>query len=271
VWRTRLLDPIGAYSTALFPEEALLHRVAVGHMPDPSGELAVIQRWGWERAGLPEGSSTSITVGDLLRFARLHVDRGRTTDGRALVSEESVDLMHEVAVELPDDFLADAWGLGMSITRRSTAHIVGHSGNWAGHLAILQILPRQRGAIALLTNTTTSTAFLREVLETVLSEVFDIPAAATEKTPVDQPLDVSAFTGRYERGPWQFEVSERDGGLVLAPCILAPEKEQVLEPVAKDQFLMYSSVFDGKFPVTFLQTADGVFLHTTGRAFPQER
>src|SRR6185369_13730592 len=92
--RQRLIRPLGLTDTVTLPEEALLHRTAVGHLS--TGRTPV---WGLPRAMGPAGLISS-TVADVLAFARLHLTGGIAPDGRRLVSERGVVAMTEKQADL---------------------------------------------------------------------------------------------------------------------------------------------------------------------------
>ena len=78
VMRERLFEPLGLAHTGTLPEEALLHRAAVGHVaPGPGAPLEVAPVWMLPRSCGPMGLINS-TVDDVLTFARLHLDAGKT-------------------------------------------------------------------------------------------------------------------------------------------------------------------------------------------------
>ncbi len=83
--RERLTRPLPVTRTVTLPEEAILHRAAVGHyhcgIP--------VQVWGLPRSIGPAGLITA-TAGDLLTFVRLHLGGGVTADGKRLLSEARV-------------------------------------------------------------------------------------------------------------------------------------------------------------------------------------
>jgi CubicO group peptidase (beta-lactamase class C family) len=83
--RARLTGPLAATQTVTLPEEAILRRAAVGH----HRYGAPVHVWGLPRSIGPAGLITA-TPGDLLTFARLHLDGGLTADGKRLLSEAAV-------------------------------------------------------------------------------------------------------------------------------------------------------------------------------------
>ena len=71
--RQRLCEPLELAQTVTLPEEAILHRTAVGHRRGG----ARVQVWGLPRSVGPAGLITTAPH-DLLMFARLHLDSGLT-------------------------------------------------------------------------------------------------------------------------------------------------------------------------------------------------
>ena len=95
--RERLTGPLAATQTVTLPEEAILRRAAVGHHRDGTP----VHVWGLPRSVGPAGLITA-TAGDLLTFARLHLDGGITADGKRLLSEVSVAAMQSACAAIPE-------------------------------------------------------------------------------------------------------------------------------------------------------------------------
>ena len=76
----RLVGPLGMTHTGTLPEEALLHRAAVGHISEPGAEPERAPAWGLPRALGPAGLVNS-TAADVLAFARMHLSGGLAPDG----------------------------------------------------------------------------------------------------------------------------------------------------------------------------------------------
>ncbi len=94
--RERVFAPLGLEHTATLPEEALLHRAAVGHVAEGTDEPARAPAWGLPRSLGPAGLITS-TVADVLAFARMHLTGGRSADGTRVLGEASAATMTEQA------------------------------------------------------------------------------------------------------------------------------------------------------------------------------
>lgn len=137
VMRERLFEPLDLRHTGTLPEEALLHRAAVGHVaPHPGAPLDVAPVWMLPRSCGPMGLINS-TVTDVLTFARLHLDAGTAQDGTPLVSAERIAAMRHPQVASPDPHtLGTHWGLGVILFewdgRPSTATTEGRSASRRG-------------------------------------------------------------------------------------------------------------------------------------------
>src|SRR6185437_4371291 len=75
--RQRIFTPLGLARTVTLPEEALLHRAAVGHVGDDNDRAPA---WVLPRSAGPAGLINS-SAADVLAFARMHLTGGVTADG----------------------------------------------------------------------------------------------------------------------------------------------------------------------------------------------
>ena len=165
--RERLTGPLAATQTVTLPEEAILRRAAVGHHRCGTP----VHVWGLPRSIGPAGLITA-TPGDLLTFARLHLDGGITADGKRLLSEAAVTAMRSACVAIPE-FSApgSAIGLGWRLSRWGNRIIVGHDGDTIGQSAYLRIDPEAGIAACLLTNSAESETLYREVFSEVFGDL----------------------------------------------------------------------------------------------------
>ncbi len=157
--RERLTAPLPATRTVTLPEEAIMHLAAVGHRPCGTP----VQVWGLPRSVGPAGLITA-TAGDLLTFARLHLDGGVTADGKRLLSEASVAAMQAPCAAIPEfSSPGSAIGLGWRLSRWGGRTIIGHDGDTVGQSAYLRIDPEAGVAVCLLTNSAESETLYREL------------------------------------------------------------------------------------------------------------
>jgi CubicO group peptidase (beta-lactamase class C family) len=164
----RLVGPLGMTHTGTLPEEALLHRAAVGHISEPGAEPERASAWGLPRALGPAGLVNS-TAADVLAFARMHLSGGLAPDGTRILSESAVSAMTEHEADLPDKYtLGDSWGLGWIRFGWDGRRLIGHDGNTLGQAAFLRVLPDEGLAVTLLTNGGNA----RDLYEELYREIF---------------------------------------------------------------------------------------------------
>jgi CubicO group peptidase (beta-lactamase class C family) len=276
--RERLLRPLGLTATTTLPEEAVLHRAAVGHIGEPGGPLTPTPVWGLPRSAGPAGL-ISARVHDVLAFARMHLDGGRTPSGATVLSTQNTVAMQQKEVDLPETHtLGDSWGIGWIRFDWGGHRLFGHDGNTIGQSAFLRILPEQGLAVALLTNGGNTRDLYQELYGEIFAELAGIelpdPLAPASTPPA---VDTARYVGVYERTSVRTEVFERDGGLVLRSTVsgaladLQPEPthEYPLLAVAEDLFAMRPEGTTTWSAVRFYGLDDGSrYVHYGARANP---
>ncbi len=291
--RERLTGPLAATQTVTLPEEAILRRAAVGHQRCGTP----VHVWGLPRSIGPAGLITA-TPGDLLTFARLHLDGGITADGKRLLSEAAVTAMRSACAAIPE-FSApgSAIGLGWRLSRWGNRTIVGHDGDTIGQSAYLRIDPEAGIAACLLTNSAESESLYREVFSEVFGDLTGVtmpppprpadgvPGSGSGPEPAGTPgvADLERYAGHYERMSRQFDVSVRDGQLRMALTMTGnlaalvdaePEDLPLYPAEATDcsgtRFVLRSGDDEPWAPVSFDQLADGTpYLYMSGRVAPR--
>jgi len=217
--RTRIFEPLGMSRAMTLPEDALRHRCAVGHVPDPKRPKSVIVAplthlsHGQKAAGATPAMSTE----DLLKFAWMHLDRGRAADGARVLSTASVRAMQRRQVGLPKHmpFAIDGWGLGWILFDWNGHRVIGHDGGTIGQYSFLRISPTRRVAMALLTNGGNAAALYQDLVD----EVFGARIGRREPRlaePTAKPLDTARYVGRYENIVEVCTIAEKRGGLVAS-------------------------------------------------------
>jgi CubicO group peptidase (beta-lactamase class C family) len=275
--RERLIMPLGLTRTATLPEEAILHRAAVGHR----AEGDPVHVWCLPR-GVGPATAITATALDLLTFARLHLDGGSTSDGSGLLSRPSVLAMRQQHATIPD-FAAPgaAVGLGWQLNCLDNRTIIGHDGSTIGQSAYLRIDPQARVAACLLTNSEQS----HSVFAGLFPEIFRHYAGGTmpdDPGPADVPCspDLERHAGRYVRAARRFDVSLRGDRLhvVATPIdsfatLLGQDPEElVLYPADSSgvNFVYRSSDEEPWTPVSFGTLSDQTpYLFTSRRIAPR--
>jgi CubicO group peptidase (beta-lactamase class C family) len=288
--RERLCGPLQLTRTVTLPEEAILHRAAVGHLADG----ARVRAWGLPRGFGPAGLITA-SAHDLLTFARLHLGAGLAPGGMRLLSEDSVTVMQQPRIVVPGFGAAPAAdrtggaggahesiGLGWRLCRWSDRTIIGHDGDTIGQSAYLRIDPQTQVAACLLTNSAESAAMYRQVFTEVFEDLAGV-ARPADPGPVDggvAGLNLGRHTGRYERTSRRFDVSVRDGRLHLAATTTgdlaalmeATPEDLILYPADASgvNFVCRSHDSEPWTPVSFGQLPDRTpYLFLSGRVTPR--
>lgn len=280
-----ITDPIGATDTVTLPEDAVLRRVAVGHMgdpEDPSAPATVAPVWSLTPAMSPAGAQTCATPADLLAFARLHLEEGTARDGTQVLSPASAKAMQEPQVDLPSRAVlnAESWGLGWILFDWDGARVIGHDGATFGQGCFLRLVPDQDLAIAIHVNDSRRG---KKVIADLSRRLFDEVAGITvpgEPTALEDPgdRDLSVFCGTYAQENYEVRVRSDDGALVAdivpttehAKQMMAAKHHLPLRPTGGGDFLLDDE--DGSSPLTFANSdQDGrpKFLHMGARALPR--
>jgi CubicO group peptidase (beta-lactamase class C family) len=214
----RLTGPLGLAQTVTLPEEAIMHRAAVGHRGPPAEDQAV-SVWGLPRSIGPAGGVIA-SAADVLTFARMHLAGGTAPGGGQVLSHESVSAMQEQQVTVPGDFgRGGALGLTWRLFQCGEREIIGHDGSTIGQSAYLRVDPRAQVAACLLTNSPRADGAYEELFNEIFGEYAGVsmpsnpgPAQAGEAAG-SGAADLSRHAGRYERTSRRFDVSVRDGHL----------------------------------------------------------
>jgi CubicO group peptidase (beta-lactamase class C family) len=283
--RERLLAPLGLEHSVVFPEEALLHPMSVGHVPDPEDpeSYVVSPQWGLFRSCGPMGASLVASAGDVLRFALLHLDGGVASDGTRLLSADTVAAAQVPQIELVDDtVLGEAWGLGWILDHFGDVAVIGHDGNSIGQNAFMRVAPDQRFGFCLQTNVESALGMYRELAAWLYGEQLGVaPRQDPDPLPSQAVADPARYVGTYEREGLAFEVAQADDGTLVASIKathaaaemqdLPPMDDLPLVPVVRDDsFLLKLPIADSDLLAVFFnpddESAAPSYLHFGGRA-----
>jgi CubicO group peptidase (beta-lactamase class C family) len=201
--------PLGLQHLATIPEEALLHRAALGHIsPEPGAPLEAAARWNLPHAMGPAGALLAMSARDLITFGKACLDH-------ELLDQAMIEQMWEPQVDLPTlDGFPSQWGLGwMIFGNLEGGPIYGHDGGTIGQSAYFRLAPAQGVAIALLTNGGNGPALYDELVGHVLRETAGVELPG-RSVPPEQPLPIpeQLVVGRYEDVRLTVEVSVGESG-----------------------------------------------------------
>jgi len=251
--RERVFEPLGMDHATTLPEETVVFRTAVGHLPDLKKEGApmVTPVPYIQACAAPAGSSTAMTAADLLRYARMHLEDGAgRKKGERVVSQRSAVAMRETVSKIPwrTPELASAMGLSFLLYDWDGTWLYGHDGGTVGQYAFLRILPRPKMAVALLTNGGDARGLYREIHGAIFSSLAGIRPVQPPKPAKKISVDLGRFTGVYENVGSRTEVTAVDGRLnarvVSKLWDVMPPMEFPLLPVDHELFVVMGP--DGK-------------------------
>ncbi len=243
VMTEELFDPLCLEYTFILPEHAMGRTFATGHKVDRREGVSVAESQSLPRCVAAAGGIMS-SIGDLMRFARLHLGNGEA-DGVRIISEESALVMREAVIEA--DTFDRSYGVGWSIQAYPDVTAIGHGGAWGGHRAHVTIIPERRFAIGVLVNSDAGVRAYTEVEEWALEHELGIATPKPEPVPLDDAA-LDRFTGTYTRHDGRYEVSRQEGGLRITLTNVdeetGEEKEMPrlfdLEPLGETRFRVTS-------------------------------
>jgi CubicO group peptidase (beta-lactamase class C family) len=183
----RLLDPLGLESTSFEePEGAASGHVpngGTGHRPAPEVEYPESRR--------PAGGLWS-TVGDLIRFGKHQVG------GPGPLSAEALGALREPRAEaLGGRYCLGCWSRTLAGGRRA----FDHEGSVGGYQSLLLLVPEEKMALAVLTNSWRGSGLIRRVVR----ELGLVPA------PLEDAGEAHIEPGRYKLGDAEAFLAERNG------------------------------------------------------------
>lgn len=277
--RDRIFVPLGLEHTITLPEEALLHRAAVGHVAEGTDEPSRAPVWTLPRSLGPAGLIGS-TAADLLGFARMHLTAGMAPDGTRLLDASSAAAMTTLQAEMPDKYtLGDSWGIGWIRFGWNGRRLIGHDGNTIGQSAFLRLLPDEGLAVALLTNGGNARDLYQELYREIFAELADVDMPAPLSPPAEPvSVDVQPHVGTYERASARLDVLIGDDGPILkatatgplAELLPDPTTEYALVPIDQSLFVVREPTAQTWTPVTFYELRTGEkYLHFGVRATPK--
>lgn len=259
VMTDELLAPLGLEHTLLDPDAIYNRPLAAGHTVNRLEGVSLTTTGHLPRHVNPAGGIMQ-SIGDLLTFAQLHLNRGEF-NGKHILSEENARLMQEPIIE------ADTWhrhyGIGWSIYQRPSGTSIGHGGSWGGHRANLIMFPYHHYAHASLGNSNVSGYAEASLEKWVLANDLHMATPTPESISLS-PLELGAFVGTYERHDSRFDVSLVENGLNLAVTDIDEDTGKEgetprlfeLEPVESNRFRVTSPESKGA-TVDFRNVPDG--------------
>ena len=266
VIRTRLIKPLGLEHTVTLPEQALLHRTAVGHLAGADGDQFVTPVWHLPRSVGPAGC-ISAAAEDVLAFAAMHL------------SDTSLHHMAEPQVTLPDRWMfGDHWGVGWILMDWEGGRVFGHDGSTVGQNAFLRVVPGADVAVVLLTNGGDGRCLYQDLLGPLLADLAGVQLRRLPEPPATPaPVDLDRYAGTWQSLMLSFDLQpDADAGVLRGTSegigeatLLSPRRTITATPVDDALFVIEAAGVGTPLPAVFYDPgADGrpSRLHSGARA-----
>jgi CubicO group peptidase (beta-lactamase class C family) len=222
--------PLGLQHLATIPEEALLHRAALGHISLKPGEpIQPAPMWSLVHSMGPAGSLLAMSARDLISFGQAYLDN-------TLLDETTRDQLWQPQVALPAiGGFAQHWGLGWMIFEvdgdTTGGRLYGHDGGTIGQSAYFRLVPDKRVAVALLTNGGDAPALYDELVGHVLRESAGVELPARPVPPTEAlPVPTELMLGRFEGVQESVEITLTENGDVWFESKPRTEEAKALMP-----------------------------------------
>lgn len=267
-WQTavmqRICKPLGLAHAFAYPHESLRFRCAMGHVAEPKDmtKLRLAPAPFLSLSAAAAGSVLSMSVGDLLRFAKVQMADGTQDDGGSLLSAENARRMRSDITPIPPFSRGGVthWGLGWFVCQGHGYAMAGHDGATMGQFAYLRTFPEAKVAFALLTNAPSAKLF--DAIEAELMPALVGTGIPSEPPAQDFAVVPGRYVGRYSNIASQYTIEMKEGALSLhafSQIGMMPEFRAPLEPYREDVFTLRANgtPVDGQ-KISFLEsTANG--------------
>jgi CubicO group peptidase (beta-lactamase class C family) len=234
--RANLLAPAGMRETIFATESDSHHRVS-GHELTAEGAVPVEPLV--VRALGPAGRSVASTVGDMLRFAALHL------------ADPALATLRRPLPALRIHGWLDGWSFGWAWFDWEGGRVWGWDSSLDGERAVLRFVPEQHAAVVLMANGSTGRALYRSLFAELMPSLFGIrvPPLRLDAEP-GAAGDLLRFAGVYAWPDRRFEVTAADTCLRIrseqgeAEALPLDECTFVVDPLDPDEPTVTFGEFD---------------------------
>ena len=182
-----IFEPLGMERSYFFPDQAMLHRFAVGHQATEAGQR-VLSPWAIPR-GMNAAGGISCHIHDLLRYGAYHLG-----DGSPLLRPESLAEMRKR--QTPSLPYMGFCGLAWMISGDDRETRLWHGGGTNGQNAVLTVVPGHQLALGMMTNGDKGTALHDRFNKAVLREFCGIVIA--EAQAIESSVEeLAQYEGHY--------------------------------------------------------------------------
>ena len=207
--RSRIMLPLGMALSTYFPEDAMLHRFATGHiLEEPGPRIAV--PWRMPRSIGPGGGVISNAV-EQAQYLAFHLGDGSTAGGTRLLQTATMAMMQ--SPQATAGSMCDEIGISWMLEEVGGERLVKHGGSTIGQLSSFEFVPSRGFGVTVLTNCDSG----RELRQTVADacRVHFTGLSGHERHPSPRlPGNAADFEGEYEATLARLTVG-RDGSALV--------------------------------------------------------
>jgi CubicO group peptidase (beta-lactamase class C family) len=214
IMQTLIFEPLGLHQSFFFPHDVIAKQFAVGHNILENNIAKVAEPWALGRSSHPAGGLVT-TVRELIRYAKFHIHDG-VCDGNALISKAALHAMRKPHITSTGRY---AQGLAWWLTKVGDTQSIEHNGATNGFTAHLRIVPSQRFAIAILTNSDSGPALCNKISQTAL--LYFLGHRLDEVRAINTPASaLEEFVGIYTAQLQKHNLTLTNGKLVGQTTLL---------------------------------------------------
>lgn len=205
-----IFEPLGMTRSFLFPEDAMVHRFAVGHIV-VDGKPEVAHPWGLTRATYPAGAIAS-SARDQLAYARFQMGDGTSPKGDRLLKRSTMDEMQ--CPTIPAGSNSGHVGITWMVKDIDGVRTVRHGGATNGQLSAFEMVPSREFAITVLTNANRGVELHGNAVNWALEHYLGL----VDPEPVELPRSEEQqreYVGHYAAALADIELYLQDGHLML--------------------------------------------------------
>ncbi len=166
-----VFDPLGMTRTTFDFKRAMATNHASPHADDLDG-VPRVARMDLNYAVIPARPAGGVWTSshDLSRYVMMELAKGKTADGKQLVSEENLLARRAPQVAVSEDV---TYGMGLIVDTQWGIPVVHHGGDLAGYHSDMIWLPDQNVGAVILTNADAGPALRGPLLRRLLEVIFD--------------------------------------------------------------------------------------------------
>lgn len=283
IMRARIFAPLGLTGTSTRPDLLDPRCAATGHLLRSAGEGPIETPVPYLPRAFGPGGTITTTIHDLLTMASVILGDGRGPGGTRIVPAPLVAEMTGSRVPIPDPYMfGPEWALGLIAADWQGRTVYATDGSTIGQNARLRILPYAGTAVAMLTNAGPRESLYRRVFSEILGALGLVTVPDLPEPDPRLRLDPERYVGVYTRPETRFEVTARDGRLLLthtldpmhARFLGKPDRVTYdLLPVSTTHFLVRSTdPLEDTGTAAIYDFTDGParYLHTNCRVLPRD-